>query len=94
MAIYLSAGRIEELKERLIQGGYKADTPAALVYKATWEDEKKFVCTLEEIDRIAKENDITKTAIILVGDAINPKSYEKSKLYDESFSTEFRRGKK
>lgn len=94
MAIYLSAGRIEELKDRLIAGGYDPKTPAALVYKATWPDEKKFICNLETIADIAKENGIYKTALILVGDAIGSLDYEKSKLYDETFSTEFREAKK
>lgn len=93
MAIYLSAGNTKELVERLIKGGYSPDTPAALVYKATWEDEKKFVCKLSEIPKVAEENNITKTALVLVGDVIGEVEYEKSKLYDKSFSTEYRSAK-
>lgn len=93
MAVYLSAGQISQLTEKLIEGGYNEDTPAALVYKATWDDEKKFVCTVKELPEVAKENNITKTALILVGDVIGARDYEKSKLYDKSFSTEFRKAK-
>lgn len=94
MAIYLSTGMLEELVERLINGGYKKDTPAAIVYKATWPEEKAFVCTLETLVKTAEENDIRKTAIILVGDIISHAHYEKSKLYSSDFSTEYRQGKK
>lgn len=91
MAIYLSTGMLEELKNRLVSGGYRLDTPAALVYKATWPDEKVFVTTLEQLPIVAKENGITKTAIVLVGDVIGNHSYSKSKLYDAYFETEYRK---
>ena len=65
MVIFLSTGMLEELSRRLIEGGYTADTPAAIVYKATWEDEKKFVCTVGTLAQTAKENQITKTALML-----------------------------
>ena len=93
MAIYLSAGSLGELTKRLIAGGYSPDTPAAIVYKATWEDEKKFVCTVSDLERVAAENGIRKTALILVGRVIASNNYEKSKLYDRSFTTEFRKGR-
>lgn len=91
MAIYLSTGMLEELVRRLMEGGYDKDTPAALVYKATWPEEKKFVCRLRELAAVAKENGITKTAIVLIGDAIEHINYEKSRLYAPDFETEFRR---
>ena len=91
MAIYLSTGKLEELSKRLINGGYDRDTPAALVYKATWDDEKKFVGTISTLADIAKKNNITKTAIVLVGDAIAHNEYEKSRLYAADFETEFRK---
>ena len=94
MVLFLSSGMADKLSMELKEGGYRGDTPVAVVYKATWPDEKKFITTLETIDEIAKDNDITKTALILVGDAIWSLDYEKSKLYDESFSTEFRKAKK
>ena len=93
MAIYLSTGSLGELSERLIAGGYSPDTPAALVYKVTWPDEKKFVCTVADLERVAQENGIRKTAIVLVGKAIASNNYEKSKLYDRTFTTGFRKGK-
>ena len=94
MAIYLSTGLLKELSERLIKGGYTADTPAALVYKATWDDEKKYICTVGTLEKTAKENNITKTAIVLIGDVLTHTNYEKSKLYAADFSTEFREAKK
>ena len=93
MAIYLSTGMLEELSERLVAGGYEADTPAALIYKATWPEEKAFVCTVETLAKVAKANNITKTAMVLVGDAIAHSEYEKSRLYAADFSTEFRTAK-
>lgn len=94
MVIFLSTGMLKELSERLIAGGYRADTPAAIVYKATWEDEKKFVCTVGTLEKTARENQITKTALILVGDVVAHGSYDRSKLYDPEFTTEFRKGTK
>ena len=92
MVIFLSTGLLEELSKRLIEGGYESDTPAAIVYKATWEDEKSFVCTVETLAQTAKENGITKTALMIIGDAVAHNSYERSKLYDPGFTTEFRKG--
>ena len=93
MAIYLSAGMIDELVRRLIAGGYKEDTPAAIIYKATWPDEEYCFCRLSELAEVAARHGITRTALILVGEVIGKTGYEKSKLYDETFSTEFRRAK-
>lgn len=93
MAIYLSAGALDELAKRLVDGGYDPKTPAALVYKATWNDEKKILCTVETLAQVGKENNVTKTAVVLVGDALAKTNYAKSKLYSASFSTEFRKAK-
>ena len=93
MAIYLSTGMLEELSRRLIDGGYSADTPAAIAYKATWPDEEYCYCTVADLAETAAEHNITKTALILVGDVIGKSGYEKSKLYDGSFTTEFRKGR-
>lgn len=92
MVVFLSTGLLEELSKRLIAGGYEPDTPAAIVYKATWEDEKSFVCTVETLAQTARENHITKTALMIIGDAVAHHSYERSKLYDPGFTTEFRKG--
>lgn len=93
MVIFLSTGMLEELSKRLIKGGYKADTPAALVYKATWEDEKVVRTTIENLAEAARENNITKTALVIVGDFLGSE-YERSKLYDPYFTHEFRKGEK
>lgn len=94
MAIYLSAGMTEELSKRLIKGGMSPDTPAAIVYKATWPEERAFICTVRTLDKTAKENGITKTAVVLAGDAVTHMSYDRSKLYDPDFTTEFRHNKR
>lgn len=94
MAVYLSAGMTEELQERLIKGGYSEDTPAAIVYKATWPEEKSIICTVGTLAKTAEENGISKIAVILVGDAVTHSRYEKSKLYSADFSTEYRDAKK
>lgn len=93
MVIFLSTGLLEPLKERLLAGGYRKDTPAAIVYKATWPDEKVFRGTVDTLPQIAKENGITKTALILVGDFLGD-TYDRSKLYDPTFTHEFREASK
>ena len=92
MVVFLSTGMLEELSERLIAGGYQPDTPAAIVYKATWEDEQAHVCTVATLAQTAREHQITKTALMIIGDAVAHNSYERSKLYDPGFTTEFRKG--
>lgn len=92
MVVFLSTGMLEELSKRLIEGGYEPDTPAAIVYKATWEDEKKFVCTVATLAQTAKENKITKTALMIIGDVVSHTSYDRSLLYHPEFTTEFRKG--
>ena len=92
MVIFLSTGMLEELSARLVAGGYEKTTPAAIVYKASWADEQKYVCTVETLARTAKEHGITKTALIIVGDVVSQSSYSRSKLYDPTFTTEFREG--
>lgn len=92
MVVFLSTGMLEELSRRLIAGGYSADTPAAIVYKATWEDEKTFVCTVGTLAQTAAKNNITKTALMIIGDVVSHTNYQRSKLYDSGFTTEFRKG--
>lgn len=93
MVVFLSTGLLEELSRRLIAGGYSEDTPAAIVYKATWDDEKSFVCTVGTLAQTAAENNITKTALMIIGDVVGCRNYDRSKLYDPTFTTEFRQGK-
>ena len=91
MAVYLSTGLLGKLTESLIEGGYVAETPAAIVYKATWPQEEAYVCTVATLEQTAREHNITKTAIVLVGDVIAHRHYEKSRLYAPDFSTEYRK---
>lgn len=93
MVIYLSTGMLEELSKRLVAGGYRKDTPAALVYKATWQDEQAYICTIETLPDTAAKHGITKTALVLVGEVITHQKYKKSRLYAPDFSTEFRQAK-
>lgn len=93
MAIYLSTGMLKELSERLVAGGYSKETPAALVYKATWPEEEAYICTVETLYDTAKEHEITKTALVLVGEVITHQNYKKSRLYAADFSTEYRQAK-
>lgn len=92
MVIFLSTGMLAELTQQLMAGGYQPDTPAAIVYKATWPDEKRVVCTVETLAERAKEEQIEKTALIIVGKAVSQSGYARSKLYDPLFTTEFRTG--
>lgn len=92
MVVFLSAGRLETLSRRLIAGGYPPETPAAIVYKATWPDEKVVRTTVSGLAEAAKRENITKTALITVGGFLGS-AYERSKLYDPAFTTGFREGK-
>lgn len=93
MAIFLSSSMLGKLKEKLILGGYNNNTPVAICYKVTWEDEKIIKTTLENLEEKGKEEGINKTALILVGDFLGDK-YERSLLYDPNFTHEFRTGLK
>lgn len=93
MVIFLSAGMTAEVSERLQKGGYAAETPAALVYKATWADEKVCRCTVGTLAETAEKSGINKTALIVVGDFLGENRHL-SKLYDPSFETGFRKAKK
>lgn len=94
MVIFLSTGMLKELSIRLIEGGYSKDTPAALVYKATWPDEKKVICTVATLEQAAQRENITKTALIIVGEVVEHGDYVRSCLYDPDFTTEFRKAQK
>ena len=89
MVIFLSTGMLKELSEELIRGGYAADTPAAIVYKATWPEEKVLHCTIKDLAETAAKENVTKTALIVVGRVLGSE-YDRSKLYDPTFTTEFR----
>ncbi|MGL4252441.1 MAG: precorrin-4 C(11)-methyltransferase [Fusobacteriaceae bacterium] len=90
MAIFLSVHMIGDVVKRLITH-YPLTTPVAIVEKATWEDQNIIIGTLETIEELVKESGIKKTAQILVGDFIGD-NFELSKLYDKSFTHEYRKG--
>ena len=93
MVLFLSSGLVGKVQKELIEGGYSPDTPSAVVYKASWSDEKKFVTTLSRLEETMKKENITKTALIIVGKVLG-NEYSRSKLYDGEFTTEYRRGTK
>lgn len=92
MVIFLSTGLLEGLEQELQSGGLSPDTPAAIVYKATWPDEKVLRCTVATLHDTAHANNVTKTALIVVGRVLGS-DYELSRLYAADFSTEFREAK-
>ena len=95
MAFYLSVHLIAEIVEELLKGGvYTKETPAVVVYRATWDDEKIIQGTLGDIAKKTKESKVIKTALIIVGDVIQPRTYEYSKVYDAAFTHGYRRAKK
>ena len=89
MAIFLSVQNIDSVVDQLLEGGYPADTPVAVVYKATWPDQDLVRGTLEDIAGKVKEAGIKKTALILVGRFLGHE-YNYSKLYDKYFGHEYR----
>ena len=93
MIIFLSASMTEQLSAELIKGGYSPDTPAAIVYKATWADEKVMRCTVSTLAETAEKNGINKTALIAVGNFLGS-DHELSKLYSPDFETEYRKASK
>lgn len=91
MVLFLSSGLLEDVQKDLLAGGvYTEDTPAAIVYKATWPDQKVARCTVGTIAETAEKEDIHKTALILVGGFLGDE-YDRSKLYHPGFTTEFRK---
>ena len=89
MVVFLSAGMLPGLQEALLQGAYTRETPAAIVFKATWPEEKVVRCSLGALAETGRQNGISHTALVLVGDFLRG-DYERSKLYDPAFSTGFR----
>ena len=89
MILFLSTSLTEKLQEDLLAGGYPGATPAAVVYKATWPEEKIFRCTVETLHRTVSDNGLKNTALIIVGNCLG-ENYLRSLLYDPSFTTGFR----
>lgn len=97
MILFLSTGLVEKLQKELLEGGLSEDTPAAIVYKATWPDEQIYRCKVGTLAQTAKDNRIRKTALIIVGDFLEcgsaGREYQRSRLYAPDYSTEFRSAK-
>lgn len=91
MVIFLSTGLLPSLRRELLAGGYAADAPAAIVYKASWPDERVVRCTVDTLEEAAKAQGIHKTALILVGGFLG-QDYARSRLYDPAFTHGFREG--
>ena len=94
LIFYLSIHLLPKLVKEAIIGGYKKSTPVAVVYRASWNDQKIVKGTLNDITKKVQEEKITRTAIVIISDVIDPKSYEYSKLYDKNFSHGYRKVKK
>ena len=92
MVIFLSIGFMDEMTKQLQEGGYEPTTPVAVVYKASWPDQKIVRGTLQDIAQKVKDAGITKTALTVVGEFLC-EDHELSKLYDKHFTTEFRKAK-
>lgn len=91
MVIFLSAGMLPGVQRALLEGAYTQETPAALVYKASWPEEKVVRCTVGTLADCGRENGISRTALVLVGDFLG-RQYDRSRLYDPTFTTGYRQG--
>lgn len=92
MVVFLSAGLLDGLQRELLDGGYQPSTPAAIVYKATWPEEKTVICRLDQLADTAGREGISKTALVIVGGSVSQAGYDRSLLYHPQFTTEFRKG--
>jgi len=93
MIFYLSVHLLSDLVQKAIEGGYKKSTPVAVVYRASWPDQKIITGTLQDITKKVQSEKITRTSIVIIGDVVKPSSYEYSRLYDKSFSHGYRKAK-
>lgn len=93
MVLFLSTKLTDKLQAELLEGGYPGETPVAVVYKATWPDEKIFRCTVDTLHKTVTENGLTKTSLIIVGNCMGDK-YLRSMLYHPEFTTEYREASK
>lgn len=94
MVFYLSVHLLSQIVKQAIDGGYSKSTPAAVVYRASWPDQKVIIGTLDDITKKVRTEKIIRTAIVIIGDVIQPSSYEYSRLYDKTFTHSFRKAKK
>ena len=93
MVLCLTTSLADDAQRQLIEGGYPEDTPAAIVYKATWPDQRIFRCTVGTLGETVRNNGLTKTSLIVVGGFLGD-NYDRSKLYDPGFTTEFRQAER
>ena len=93
MVLFLTTSLADDAQKQLIEGGYPEDTPAAIVYKATWPDEQIFRCTVGTLGETVRNNALTKTSLIVVGGFLG-ENYDRSRLYDPGFTTEFRQAER
>lgn len=93
MVLFLSTSLTESLQRELLAGGYAGSTPVAIVYKATWPEERIFRCTVDTLHETVTRNGLTKTSLIIVGNCMG-QEYERSLLYHPEFTTEFREASK
>ena len=89
MVLFLTTSLADEARRQLIEGGCSPDTPAAVVYRATWPEERIHRCTVGTLNETVRENGLTGTSLIVVGDFLGGGG-ERSRLYSPDFSTGFR----
>ena len=89
MVVFLSAGQLDGLQAELLKGAYGPDTPAAIVYKATWPEELVLPCTVGTLAQTGRDHGVRATALVLVGGFLGA-PYKRSRLYDPAFETGFR----
>ena len=89
MVIFLSSGMLQKLSSELVKGGYQENTPAAIVYKASWPDQKVCRCTVGTLAATAEQNSISNLALICVGGFLG-NEYQRSELYNPTFTHKFR----
>ena len=93
MVLFLSTSLADDVQRELIEGGYPPETPAAIVFKATWPEQAIYRCTVGTLADTVCGNGLTKTSLIVIGDFLGH-DYERSKLYDPGFTTEFRQAER
>ncbi|WP_048161699.1 precorrin-4 C(11)-methyltransferase [Thermoplasma acidophilum] len=90
MVIFTGIHIIDSIVKDLIDGGYSPDTPVGVVYRSTWPDEIVIKGRLSNIATLVHERRIYRTALIIVGDVVDPKFVKHSKLYDPEYVHSFR----
>jgi len=93
LIFYLSVHLLSDIVKESLAGGYKKSTPVAVVYRASWKDQKIVKGTLGDIEKKIRDEKITRTAIVIISEVIDSKSYEYSKLYDKKFSHGYRKSR-